>query len=116
PGPARSRFRARLRSLRGHPIVVNKWASWCAPCRSEFPYCQRLGVSLGRRVAFIGVDGNDNDGGAKSFLLRYPVPYPSYSDPEGLLARVIEASLAFPHTVLYDASGHLTFVPRGALP
>src|SRR5947199_95070 len=79
-------FRARLRSLRGHPIVANKWASWCAPCRSEFPYFQRLGVSLGRRVAFIGVDGNDNDGDAKSFLRRYPVPYPSYSAPEGLRA------------------------------
>ena len=109
-------FRARLRSLRGHPIVANKWASWCAPCRSEFPYFQRLGVSLGRRVAFIGVDGNDNDSDGKSFLSRYPVPYPSYSDPEGLIARVIEASLAFPTTVFYDARGHLTFVHQGAYP
>ena len=107
-------FRARLRSLRGHPIVANKWASWCAPCRSEFPYFQRLGVSLGRRVAFIGVDGNDNDGDAKQFLREYPVPYPSYRDPEGELARVFEANLAFPTTAFYDARGRLVKTHPGA--
>jgi cytochrome c biogenesis protein CcmG, thiol:disulfide interchange protein DsbE len=109
-------FRARLRAFRGHPIVVNKWASWCGPCRAEFPFFQRLGVSLGKRVAFLGVDGNDNDGDAKSFLRDYPVPYPSYSDPEQLIARVIQASLAFPTTVFYDARGRLTFVHQGAYP
>ena len=109
-------FKSRLRSLRGHPVVVNKWASWCGPCRSEFPFFQRLGVSLGNRVAFLGVDGNDNDGDARRFLRRYPVPYPSYGDPEGLIARVIEANLAFPTTVFYDAGGRLTFVHQGAYP
>ncbi len=109
-------FKSRLRSLRGHAVVVNKWASWCGPCRSEFPFFQRLGVSLGKRVAFVGVDGNDNDGDARRFLRRYPVTYPSYSDPEGLIARVIEASLAFPTTVFYDAHGRLTFVHQGAYP
>src|SRR5687768_4788167 len=34
-------FDRRLRALRGHPVVINKWASWCGPCRSEFPYFQR---------------------------------------------------------------------------
>ena len=109
-------FRLRLRSLRGHPVVINKWASWCGPCRSEFPYFQRLGASLGKRVAFIGVDGNDNDGDAKQFLREYPVPYPSYRDPEGELARVFEANLAFPTTAFYDARGRLTFVHQGAYP
>jgi len=109
-------FQARLRSLRGHAIVVNKWAAWCGPCRSEFPFLQRLGVSLGRRVAFVGVDGNDDASAAHRFLRRYPVTYPSYADPEGEIARVIEASLAFPTTVFYDARGRLTFVHQGAYP
>src|SRR5437879_7251183 len=74
-------FRARLVALRGHPVVVNKWASWCAPCRSEFPFLQRLSVSLGRRVAFLGVDSNDDGGDARRFLRSYPVSYPSYADP-----------------------------------
>src|ERR671936_853689 len=69
-GGGAAAFRARLRGLRGHPVVVNKWASWCGPCRSEFPYFQRLGVELGRRVAFLGVDGNDNDSDSRRFLRR----------------------------------------------
>ncbi|MBV9048255.1 MAG: TlpA family protein disulfide reductase, partial [Solirubrobacterales bacterium] len=52
-------FDARLHGLRGYPIVVNKWASWCGPCQTEFPVYQRAAVSYGRRVAFIGVDGKD---------------------------------------------------------
>ena len=112
-GGARA-FRARLAGLRGHPVVVNKWASWCGPCRFEFPFFQRLGVQLGRRVAFLGVDAEDNDGDAGGFLRRYPVTYPSYRDPDQKIARVFGATLAFPTTAFYDAAGRLTFVHQGA--
>src|SRR5690349_20983554 len=40
-------FQARLRALRGHPVVVNKWASWCSPCRAEFPVFQQVATSHG---------------------------------------------------------------------
>lgn len=106
-------FRARLRQLRGHPVVVNKWASWCGPCRAEFPFFQRLSTELGRRVAFIGVNSNDNDGDAGAFLKRYPVSYPSYSDPDQTVAKVFAAPLGFPSTAFYDARGKLTYVHQG---
>jgi cytochrome c biogenesis protein CcmG/thiol:disulfide interchange protein DsbE len=111
-GPAA--FRARLRALRGHPVVVNKWASWCGPCRSEFPFFQRLSTGLGTRVAFVGVNSNDNDGDARGFLRRYPVSYPSYSDPGQKVAKVFGATLAFPTTAFYRASGRLSYVHQGA--
>ena len=95
-------------------MVVNKWASWCGPCRFEFPFFQRLGVQLGKRVAFLGVDAEDNDGDASGFLRRYPVTYPSYTDPDQKVARVFGATLAFPTTAFYDARGRLTFVHQGA--
>jgi thiol-disulfide isomerase/thioredoxin len=113
-GGGAAAFRTRLRELRGHPVVVNKWASWCGPCRSEFPFFQRLSARLGKRVAFLGVDSQDSDGDAKTFLRRYPVSYPSLSDPDQKVARVFGATLAFPTTAFYDARGRLAYVHQGA--
>ncbi|MEA2349579.1 MAG: cytochrome c biosis protein CcmG, thiol:disulfide interchange protein DsbE [Thermoleophilaceae bacterium] len=112
-GGGAAAFRARLRTLRGHPVVVNKWASWCGPCRAEFPFFQRLSAELGRGVAFVGVNSNDNDSAARGFLRRYPVSYPSYSDPDQKVAKVFAATLAFPSTAFYDAAGKLSYVHQG---
>jgi thiol-disulfide isomerase/thioredoxin len=46
----------RLRSLRGYPVVLNAWASWCAPCRGEFPMFATASATYGRQVAFLGVN------------------------------------------------------------
>jgi thiol-disulfide isomerase/thioredoxin len=106
-------FEERLRGLRGHPVVVNKWASWCDPCRQEFPHFQRLSVELGREVAFIGVDSNDSAGDAREFLREYPVSFPSYDDPDQKVAQVFKGHLAFPATAFYDRSGELTYLKQG---
>jgi len=106
-------FKAQVEKLRGHPIVVNKWASWCAPCRQEFPVFQRVGTKLGKRVAFIGVDSDDNDGNARDFLANYPVSYPSYKDPDSEVAKVFNAGVAFPSTAFYDPKGDVAFVHQG---
>ena len=106
-------FRARLEELRGHPVVVNKWASWCGPCRIEFPHFQRLATARGKQVAFLGVNSGDNRGDAAAFLERSPVPYPSYADPREEIARSIGAPANYPITVFYDARGERTFVKQG---
>ena len=106
-------FTARLQTLRGHPVVVNKWASWCGPCRAEFPFFQRESVKRGKAVAFLGVNSNDEDGAARRFLARFPVSYPSYRDPDGEVARVFHGNLAFPTTAFYDARGRLVTVKQG---
>src|SRR3954466_12702162 len=106
-------FKQRLASLKGHPVVVNKWASWCGPCRAESPHFQKASVALGKKVAFVGVDSNDNYGDAKAFLKRYPVSYPSYKDGSNTIAQVFNGVIAFPTTVFYDASGKLKFIHNG---
>jgi thiol-disulfide isomerase/thioredoxin len=106
-------FKARLAKLRGHPVVVNKWGSWCPPCRAEFPYFQRQSLERGRKVAFIGVDGNDNDANARKFLKSFPVSYPSYKDPDLGIAAVFNAVQAFPSTAFYDSRGGLAYVHQG---
>ncbi|HKF79856.1 MAG TPA: TlpA disulfide reductase family protein [Thermoleophilaceae bacterium] len=106
-------FTTRLRELRGYPVVVNKWASWCGPCRGEFPYFQRQAVRRGKRIAFLGVDSQDNDADARSFLRQFPVSYPSYRDEKLGIAAVFNGVQAFPTTAFYDSKGTLAFVHQG---
>lgn len=98
-------FRARLRALRGYPVVINEWASWCGPCQSEFPAYQRASVTLGRRVAFIGIDSRDSGSAAAAFLRRFPVSYPSYTDPDLAIARGVQAVVGIPQTLYVDRTG-----------
>jgi cytochrome c biogenesis protein CcmG/thiol:disulfide interchange protein DsbE len=107
-------FERRLAALRGHPVVVNKWASWCGPCRFEFPHFQRASAKFGNRVAFLGVDSDDSDDAARTFLDEYPVPYPSYTDPDQKIAAVFNATLGFPSTAFYDSKGDLVYTKQGA--
>jgi len=106
-------FRSRIESLRGYPVVVNKWASWCGPCRFEFPFYQRLSARLGKRVAFVGVDSDDSDAAARTFLREFPIPFPSYSDPDEDIAAEIKATLGFPSTAFYDTKGELVYTHQG---
>ena len=104
-------FRARLAALRGYPVVVNKWASWCGPCQSEFPVFQKVAVSLGRRVAFLGIDANDGTGQTGAgFLRRFPVTYPSFTDPQSALAGAVGASTYFPQTLFFSRGNHHSYV------
>jgi cytochrome c biogenesis protein CcmG/thiol:disulfide interchange protein DsbE len=105
---------ARLDELRGHPVVVNKWASWCGPCRAEFPYFQGLAIDRGDEIAFLGIDSDDSEDAARTFLEELPLPYPSYSDPDKAIAASLDAEREFPATVFIDAAGEQVFVHRGA--
>jgi thiol-disulfide isomerase/thioredoxin len=99
-------LRARLAELRGRPIVINKWASWCGPCRAEFGVFQRVSVTRGREVAFIGIDSGDSSrASAVSFLGRFPLSYPSYYDASGQAGEAITDSTFTPVTVFYDRRG-----------
>ena len=112
-GGGPSAFAARLHSLRGYPVVVNKWASWCEPCQTEFPAFQRAAVKYGRQVAFVGIDGKDSDGSAAAFLRQFPVSYPSYVDPSENIARTIQASIYYPQTVYFDRQGKIVYDHAG---
>jgi cytochrome c biogenesis protein CcmG, thiol:disulfide interchange protein DsbE len=106
-------FEQQLRELRGTPVVVNKWASWCPPCRAELPHFRDQARKRKGRVAFLGVDSNDNDANAREFLREVPLPFPSYTDPKSEIAAEIKAVQAFPATAFYNSKGRLAFVHQG---
>ncbi len=112
-GGGEDAFKQRLAELKGFPVVVNKWASWCGPCRTELPYFQKQSLERGKKVAFLGVDSNDERGAAERFLDEFPVTYPSYEDPDLRVASVFKAAAAFPATAFYDRKGKLAFVHQG---
>ena len=103
----------RLRALEGHPVVVNKWASWCTPCRAEFPVFQQVAIDRGRSVAFLGLDAQDKAPAARRFLAGRPLPYPSLQDPDQSLSRSLEAPDVAPVTVFLDARGRTAFIHSG---
>jgi cytochrome c biogenesis protein CcmG/thiol:disulfide interchange protein DsbE len=108
-----SGLHARLASLRGRAVVINKWASWCEPCRAEFAAFQSVSVSQGRQVAFIGIDSGDSSRhDALAFLRSFPVSYPSYYDQSGRLGAALTDSSFTPVTVFYDRRG-AQFIHQG---
>jgi cytochrome c biogenesis protein CcmG/thiol:disulfide interchange protein DsbE len=109
-------LRARLAQLRGRPVVINKWASWCEPCRAEFGVFQRVSVSQGRSVAFVGIDSGDaTRAKAVAFLRSFPVSYPSYYDRSGRAGEAITDSTFTPVTVFYDRRGS-QYIHQGPYP
>jgi len=108
-------LRARLAALRGTPVVINKWASWCEPCRSEFGVFQRVSISRGREVAVLGIDSDDNRTHALEFLRSFPVSYPSFFDPSEQAGLAITDSALTPVTVFFNRDGS-EFIHQGPYP
>lgn len=108
-------FDAQLRGLRGYPVVVNGWASWCAPCKFELPFFQRQAMRRGAQVAFLGINVQDARSAARRLTARYPLPYPSFVDRRGDIVRRFGAR-GLPVTAFYDAAGHEQMVHQGYFP
>ena len=106
-------FDARLDDLAGTPVVINKWASWCGPCRSEFPIFQQVAAERGKEVAFVGLNAGDKRPAAETFLEERPLPYPSFEDPDEEIAETLRAAKYFPMTVFIDARGEIEFTKAG---
>ena len=107
-------FRAVLAGLRGTPVVVNVWASWCGPCRVEAPLLQRAADRYGERVTFLGVASKDERGGAARFLNRYRIDYPNVLDRSGEIRRLLGLR-GFPTTYLVDRSGRVRSAVVGGI-
>src|SRR5919197_3570445 len=103
----------RIAALRGTPVVVNQWASWCPNCKAEFGLFRQAAQRHQREVAFLGLDSQDSRGDAEAFLANHPVPYPSVYDRSAGQARSLGGGQGWPTTINFDAAGRRTYVRQG---
>jgi len=93
----------------GEVLVVNFWATWCAPCKREQPMLQRLADDYsGRGVSFLGIDHRDNKAAAREWIRDFDVSYNSIFDPSGRLANLF-GMVGPPLTLVVDPQGVMRY-------
>lgn len=106
-------FEARLRSL-DRPAVVNVWASWCIPCRSEAPLLNSAFETHGDLVEFIGVDVQDNQPDAKSFIAEHGLDFEHFFDRNRAIPNHY-AGIGTPITFFFAPGGELVSTHNGII-
>jgi cytochrome c biogenesis protein CcmG/thiol:disulfide interchange protein DsbE len=107
-------YRTLIGELRGTPVVVNVWGSWCPPCREEAPVLAEVANEYEGRVQFLGIDILDDRPSAREFIREYDWPYPSIFDPQGAIRDGL-GYLGQPVTLIYDGQGSLAFEWQGTI-
>lgn len=102
-----------LAKLKGTPLVVNMWATWCHPCVNEMPAFDAVASSIGTGVRIVGVNVADDAAAAAAFADKLGVHYPQYTDPDGNLSTAFDVS-NLPATAFISADGTVLEVHSGA--
>jgi peroxiredoxin len=113
--PALDGGRVDLAALRGRPVVVNFWATWCEPCVREFPLLRQAATSHRRdRLAVVGVLSGDRPAAARAFVRRHDATWPVALDPDSATATAWGA-VGLPHTWFIRPDGTLASHQLGEL-
>jgi len=102
-----------LNAYRGQVVLLDFWASWCAPCRESFPWMGEIGKKYrDRGFAVLGVNLDKDDVSAKDFLHRFPVDFKIIFDASGTLAEQYHL-MAMPSSFLIDRTGRVRYRHQG---
>lgn len=101
----------KLSDFAGQVVVLNVWASWCAPCRAEAGALEEVALQFdGKGVQFIGLNTRDSQAAAQAFTRNFGVTYPSMVDTDGRIQLLFNDSLppqAIPSTIVIDQQGRV---------
>lgn len=106
-------FQAHLESL-DRPAVVNVWASWCLPCRSEAPLLNEAFAQYGDQIEFIGVDVQDNQSDAKAFLAEFGLDFTHFFDRSREIPNSY-GGIGTPITFFFGQNGELVNTHNGVV-
>ncbi len=103
-----------LDEFRGKPLIINVWASWCGPCRSEMGALERLSKRYGgKQFNIIGISTDDDANAAYAFIMKSGITFDNYLDHNLTLENMLGAN-TIPLTLLIDAQGRVLEKVRGA--
>lgn len=103
-----------VEDLRGTPLVVNFWATWCAPCVAEMPALEEASARLDGKVTFVGVNYRDTDEEARAFAGELAISYPLVVDRDGSYLEAVDG-VVMPTTLFVDAGGTIVYRYAGAV-
>lgn len=98
-----------LGQMRGKPVLLNVWATWCHPCRQEIPALEQLHQAYGPRglqVIGVSIDQGDQEQGIREFMQEFGASYPVWLDPDGEVATVF-STVGVPNTFLIGPDGQV---------
>ena len=113
PSTTAEEFSAHLAALE-QPAVVNVWASWCLPCRSEAPLLARAHAEHGDQIEFIGVDVQDSQAAAKAFLAEFELDFDHFFDPDRQVPNAY-GGFGTPITLFFAPGGELVRLHNGVI-
>ena len=107
----------RLSQFRGKPVLLNFWATWCAPCQDEMPLLQRaVNQYGGAGLTVLAVDYQQTDAtGMQAFLRKVGARFPGVYDPDGRIAAAYGVSIGLPVSIFIDRSGTVNFIQVGQM-
>ena len=103
-----------LVGLRGKPVLINIWASWCVPCRAEAPILRGAADETAGKVVFLGIDAKDDVGAARKFMSEFSISYPNLFDEGGEIPQLVGLR-GYPTTVAIDRAGKIRGSSSGGL-
>ncbi len=117
PAPITSETMQTLLAESTDPVVLNVWASWCTPCRSEAPLIGKAAEQFEEEVRFVGLDVRDTPNDAAAFIAEFfpTAPIDHYADPSGSIPSDLGGTRGVPITFFFRADGELSYLHYGVI-
>lgn len=103
-----------LSGLRGKPVVINFWASWCPPCRKEMPVLKNAAGTYDGKVQFVGVNLQDSQTAFREALAEFGLPYPNGRDEDVIISQAYGVTV-LPRTFFINKDGIISYIHTGAI-